>query len=261
MKSKQIAFAVVLILVIAVLLFRAGTGKRDPGINWLDLKQTAAPSQIEALRENLEEFLVSAQSAVGMSPRSVMSTGEFFKIHGGAALELLPLAVSTNADGTLAAVLEPGASTAMARDLRGLEQVEDLGSPRIANMARVRGRLSSFRLVNTSAGARNAGQSLDLISYIEGTNIHTRLIAQVTEPVTNSVPDAAEGTQTETVSVETVFQAGLEARIPDGGAVAVWNAPTDTSEPFHLLLLTSTTQLTVPAPSGASNNVNGESEE
>jgi hypothetical protein len=56
------------------------------------------------------------------------------------------------------------------------------------------------------------------------------------------LPATREAPATESVTIRTLFQTALEARIPSGGGVAVWNKAVDANEKTYLLLISPAIQ-------------------
>jgi len=75
-----------------------------------------------------------------------------------------------------------------------------------------------------------------------------RVIADVTQAVTNALPATADAPATESVSIRTVFQSALDARIPSGGGVAIWNKPNGANVKSYLLLISAVIQTNSPSP-------------
>jgi hypothetical protein len=89
---------------------------------------------------------------------------------------------------------------------------------------------------------------LTFLDPLKGTNLHMRVIADVTQAVTNASPGTVDAPASEAVSIRTLFQSALEARVPNGGCVAVWNKRTGGDEQSYLLLISPVIQTNSSSP-------------
>jgi len=87
-----------------------------------------------------------------------------------------------------------------------------------------------------------------LVHHVNGTNLHMRVIADVTEAVANVLPATADAPAKESVNIRTMFQSALEARVPNGGGVAVWNRLSSKGDKTYLMIVCPTIQTNFAAP-------------
>ena len=236
---------------------RAAADGADTSIAWLPLTQASPPSKIADLRKGILTFLEPLRRKLFGDPDAVFATAYFISISSaGARQNALPSATSTNSDGTLACVLSAAQFSPYHQRIQTIEGVEQFAAPRVISLERMRATLSVSRMIRIGGTNAAYGQSVDLVHYINGTNLQMRVIADVTQAVTNVVPANVSAPASESVSIRTLFQSALDARVSSGGCVAVWNKPAGGVEKSYLLLISPVIQtnslLPVPgAPPGA----------
>ena len=161
---------------------------------------------------------------------------------------MFPSATSTNADRTLACVLSAAQFSAYHERIQTTEGADQFAAPRVGALERVRATLSVSRTVQIGGTNAAYGQRVDLVHHVNGRNLDMRVIANITQAVTNVLPVTADAHATDSVSIRTVFQSALEARVPSGGGVAVWTTPTRGSEKIYLLLISPVIQTNILSP-------------
>ena len=171
-------------------------------------------------------------------PELVLATAYFLSVSPAPSSgNVLPPATSTNSDGTLACVLSAAQFSPYHKRIQTTEGVNQFAAPRVTAFEGVRAALSVSRTIQIGGTNAAYGQRVDVVHHVEGTNLHMRVIADITQAATNVLPASLEAPARESVSIRTLFQSALEARVPSGGAVAVWNRPTGGNEKTYLLLI------------------------
>lgn len=228
-------------------------GSADAGIAWLPLTQISPPTKIAALRQDILTFLEPLKRKLFGDPDTVFTTAYFISISSAEARQsVLPSATSTNTDGTLACILSAAQFSAYRQRLQTIKGVEQLASPRVTSFEKTRATLSVSGTVRIGGTNAAYGQTLDLVSYVSGTNLHMRAIADVTQAVTNLSPGTFRAPPSKMVSIRTLFQSALEARVPSGGCLAVWNQPIVEAEKSYLLIVSPVIQTnSLPPTPGA----------
>jgi hypothetical protein len=226
-----------------------GTGA---GITWLPLIQTSPPSKIAELRRDILTFLEPLRRKLFGDPDVVLATAYFVSISTArAGQNLFPSATSTNVDGTTACVLSAPQISLLSQRIKNNESANQFAAPRVTAFERVRATLSVSRTVQIGGTNAAYGPTLDLVHHVNGTNLHMRVIADVTEAVTNVLRATADAPATESVNIRTMFQSALEAQVPSGGGVAVWNKSSGRDGKTYLMIVCPTIQsniLNAPAP-------------
>lgn len=222
------------------------------GITWLPLTQASPPSKIAELRRDILTFLEPLRRKLFGDPDMVLTTAYFVSISpGGASQNVFPSATSTNVDGTTACVLSASQFSLLRQRIQNTESANQFAAPRVTAFEGVRATLSVSRTVQLSGTNAACGPTLDLVHHVNGTNLHMRVIADVTEAVTNVLRATAGAPVTESVNIRTMFQSALEARVPSGGGVAVWNKPSGREGRIYLLIICPTIQTNPIAPPSA----------
>lgn len=227
------------------------------GITWLPLTQASPPSKIAELRREILTFLEPLRRKLFGDPDMVLTTAYFVSISpGGASQNVLPSGTSTNVDGTTACVLSSSQFSLLRQCIQNTKGVDQFAEPRVTAFEGVRATLSVSRTVQFSgtnaAYGPTLGLVLDLVHHVNGTNLHMRVIADVTEAVTNVLRATAGAPATESVNIRTMFQSALEARVASGGGVAVWNKPSGRGGNIYLMIVCPTIQTNLFSPrSGA----------
>jgi len=165
-----------------------------------------------------------------------------------AGQNVFPSATSTNVDGTTACVLSATQISQLRQRIQNTEGANEFAAPRVTAFEGVRSTLSVSRTVQIGGTNAPYGPTLDLVHHVNGTNLHMRLIADVTEAVTNVLRATADAPATESVNIRTMFQSALEARVPNGGGVAVWNRPSGKADKTYLMIVCPTIQTNFAAP-------------
>ena len=114
-------------------------------------------------------------------------------------------------------------------------------------MERRKGVISSSQSIRTSDGPATIVYSMDLISDLSGTNVHTRLIGQVTKTIKSPEQSDQQANTRVQNAVVPVLQAGLESSVPLGGGIVMWKLADDDASTGHLLLLSSSIMNGLPA--------------
>src|SRR5437016_7860920 len=155
-------------------------------VTWLPLTQASPPSKIAELRRDILTFLEPLRRKLFGDPDVVLATACFISVSPAAASRnVFPSATSTNADGTLACVLSAAQFSSYHQRILTTEGVDQFAAPRVGALERVRATLSVSR--TEQIGGTNAAysQTVDLVHHVNGTNLEMRVIADVTQAVTN----------------------------------------------------------------------------
>ena len=126
--------------------------------------------------------------------------------------------------------------------IQNTEDANQFAAPRVTAFEGVRSTLSVSRTVQIGGTNTAYGPRLDLVHHVKGTNLHMRVIADVTEAVTNVLRATTDAPATDSVNIRTMFQSALEARVPKGGGVAVWNRPSGNADKTYLMIVCPTIQ-------------------
>jgi len=137
------------------------------------------------------------------------------------------------------------------RRIQNTEGANEFAAPRVTAFEGVRSTLSVSRTVQIGGTNAPYGPTLDLVHHVNGTNLHMRVIADVTEAVTNVLRATADAPATESVNIRTTLQSALEARVPNGGGLAVWNKSGGGGSKTYLMIVCPTIQTNFAAPSPA----------
>ena len=237
-------------LVLASWLDRAAEGPgAGAGITWLSLTQSSPPSKIAELRRDILTFLEPLRRRLFGDPDVVLATAYFVSISPArAGQNLFPSATSTNVDGTTACVLSATQISQLRQRIQNTEGANQFAAPRVTAFEGVRSTLSVSRTVQIGGTNAPYGPTLDLVHHVNGTYLHMRLIADVTEAVTNVLRATADAPATESVNLRTMFQSALEARVTNGGGVAVWNRLSGKGDKTYLIMVCPTIQTNFAAP-------------
>ena len=227
----------------------AAADNPEPAIHWLPLTQTSPPPQIAGLRRDILRFVDPLRRQLFGDPKTVRTTAYFISVlPANARGNVFPSATSTNADGTLACVLSAAQFSSYHKRLLTTEGVDEFAAPGVQTYENAQAILSVSQAA-TIAGTNAAyGQKVDLVHSVDGTNLDVRVIAEVTQLVTNAVPATGSASESVSVRIRTVFQSALEASVPSGSALAIWTKPTGGNEKSYLLLIRPSIQTNSPSP-------------
>ena len=227
----------------------AAAENTDRAIHWLPLTQTSPPPQIAGLRRDILGFIDPLRRQLFGDPKTIRTTAYFISVlPANASGNVFPSATSTNADGTRACVLSAAQFSSYHKHLLTTEGVDEFAAPGVQTYENAQAVLSVTEAA-TIAGTNAAyGQKVDLVHSVDGTNLDVRVIAEVTQLVTNAVPATGPASESVSVRIRTVFQSALEASVPSGGALAIWTKPTGGNEKIYLLLIRPSIQTNSPSP-------------
>src|SRR2546430_7193758 len=219
------------------------------GITWLPLTQASPPSKIAELRRDILTFLEPLRRKLFGDPDAVLTTAYFVSISPAEASQnVFPSATSTNVDGTSACVLSASQFSLLRQRIQNTESANLFVAPRVTAFEGVRATLSVSRTVQIRGTNAAYGPTLDLVHHANGTNLRMRVIADVTEAVTNVLRTTAGAPATESVNIRTMFQSALEARVASGGGVAVWDKPSGREGKIYLMIVCPTIQTNLLSP-------------
>ena len=245
----------VILLVFLGLLLASPLGNATEGggtgasITWLPLIQGSPPSKIAELRRDILKFLEPLRRKLFGDPDVVLATAYFVSISPAAASQnVFPSATSTNVDGTTACVLSPSQVSLLRQRLQNTEGVNLFAAPRVTAPEGLRATLSVSSMVQIGGTNAAYGPTLDLVHHVNGTNLHMTVIADVTEAVTNVVRATSDGPAAKSVNLRMMFQSALDARVPSGGGVAVWNKSGGKESKTYLVIVCPTIQTNLLAP-------------
>src|SRR6185436_4702288 len=133
-EKKRCLAASLLLLCLALLIsslrdYGASPGGTNAGIVWLPLTQTAPPSKVAELRQNILTFLEPFRRKVFGDPDVILTTASFISISPIAqSQDVFPPATSTNSDGTLACVLSADKLSSYHQRIRKIEGVNEFAA-------------------------------------------------------------------------------------------------------------------------------------
>lgn len=210
-------------------------------IVWLPVTQTSPPSKIARLRDDLLTFLEPLRRRLFGPPKAVQTTAHFVEIiPGSEAHAVLPGATSTNIDGTVAHVLSPIEFSSLWKRLQVTRGAEEMASPRATSLEGQRARISITGGIQIDKTNATFGRTVDLVQRVSGKTFLMRVLTELTAPTTNAAASASiAGAEASPplVRIQTVFQVALEARVLNGGALAIWGEPQEKDEPIQLILV------------------------
>src|SRR5438874_840406 len=162
---------------------------------------------------------------------------------------LLPTPASTNVDGTVACVLSAGQLQAFMQTIQASNGLTQFAAPAAMATEGNRARMSVSRAIQINGAKKSYGPTVDVIHHVYGKNIELRVIATVTAAVTNTAPLTHEVSERDPVNIKTVFQSGIDARIPAGGGLMVWNRAKGSDQDSCLMIIcpTSAANAVMPA--------------
>jgi len=219
-------------------------------LTWLPLTQTSPPSQVDTLRNNISAFVESARRKVIGAPAPVLTKSYFVNISPAAFnRKVLPVATSTNTDGTLACLLSAGQLQAFVQTIQESSDLMQFAAPGTMAVEGTKASMSVSRSILIDGANKSYGPTVDVIHRVYGNTIELRVIARVTQAVTNTTSAAtSELSEHGPVTIRTVFQSGIDARVPTGGGLAVWSRAKGLDQDSCLMIIcpTITTNFATP---------------